>query len=67
MKTITRILFSILLSSLNLSAHALENQLRNHPSPYLAMHGSDPVHWQNWGKQAIEAAKNNNKLPLLSR
>ncbi len=27
----------------------LTNQLKAHPSPYLAQHGSDPVAWQEWG------------------
>jgi hypothetical protein len=32
------------------------NQLANHPSPYLAMHGEDPVQWQDWGEAAQQAA-----------
>ena len=34
----------------------LQNQLQNHPSPYLAMHGADPVHWQRWGPQVLSQA-----------
>ena len=32
------------------------NPLRNHPSPYLAMHGNDPVDWREWGAAAIAEA-----------
>ena len=35
----------------------LKNQLLDNPSPYLAMHGHDPVHWQTWGKQVFEIAR----------
>ncbi len=45
---------------------ALENQLRDHPSPYLAMHGGDPVAWQDWGTAALELARREDKLLLVS-
>ncbi len=45
---------------------ALQNQLTNHPSPYLALHGSDPVDWQDWSPEVLQRAKNENKLILLS-
>ncbi len=44
----------------------LNNQLENHPSPYLALHGSDPVAWQDWQPAVIARAKRENKLILLS-
>ncbi len=44
----------------------LVNRLANHPSPYLAMHGHDPVHWQTWGPEAWAAAKRENKLLFVS-
>jgi uncharacterized protein YyaL (SSP411 family) len=47
-------------------AQALENQLRDHPSPYLAMHGSDPVAWQDWGQSAVGAAREQAKLLFVS-
>lgn len=34
-------------------AFALSNQLQSHPSPYLALHGTDPVAWQVWGPDAF--------------
>ncbi len=42
------------------------NQLTNHHSPYLAMHGDDPVKWMEWGKPALEKAKKENKLIFVS-
>lgn len=45
---------------------ALENQLRDHASPYLAMHGGDPVAWQDWGPDAIELARKEGRLLFVS-
>jgi len=42
------------------------NQLAGHPSPYLALHGSDPVAWQDWGPEVLARAKQENKLILIS-
>ena len=42
------------------------NQLQNHPSPYLAMHGQDPVAWQNWDKKFFKQAADQNKLVFVS-
>ena len=47
-------------------AHALDNQLKQHPSPYLALHGSDPTAWQEWNPQTIERARRENKLLFVS-
>ena len=47
-------------------AAGLENQLRNHPSPYLAMHGTDPVAWQLWNRHSFELAKQEGKLLYVS-
>lgn len=44
----------------------ISNQLSGHPSPYLALHGSDPVAWQDWGPEVLARAKRENKLILLS-
>jgi len=50
------------------TAHAapLENQLRQHPSPYLALHGDDPVAWQEWNAVTVERARREGKLLYLS-
>jgi len=47
-------------------AFAMQNELRDHASPYLAMHGEDPVAWQDWGAQAVELAREEGKLLFIS-
>ena len=44
----------------------LTNQLAGHPSPYLALHGADPVPWQDWSGQVIATAKKTNRLIFIS-
>ncbi|MEK7191750.1 MAG: DUF255 domain-containing protein [Pseudomonadota bacterium] len=54
---------------LGLTANAvpsLTNQLKHHPSPYLAMHAADPVAWQDWGPAAVERARREGKLLFIS-
>ncbi len=48
------------------AAFGLSNQLENHPSPYLALHGSDPVAWQDWDAKVLEKAQADDKLILIS-
>ena len=47
-------------------AHALDNQLKQHPSPYLALHGSDPVAWQEWNAETVALARKEGKLLFVS-
>ena len=47
-------------------AAALANQLRNHASPYLALHGGDPVAWQEWNAETLARAKREHKLLFVS-
>jgi uncharacterized protein YyaL (SSP411 family) len=54
------------LSSHAVTAAGLTNQLKNHPSPYLALHGSDPVAWQKWNARAVQAARRDNRLLFVS-
>ena len=42
------------------------NQLKGHPSPYLAMHGQDPVEWRLWGQEAIGEARRSGKPLFVS-
>ena len=42
------------------------NLLQNHPSPYLAMHAADPVHWRLWNSDAFARAANEGKLLYVS-
>ena len=48
------------------SVFALENRLKNHASPYLAMHGDDPVLWQEWNDKAVKQARQEGKLLFVS-
>jgi uncharacterized protein YyaL (SSP411 family) len=62
-----RLLLSISLLLMAAMAHAgLKNTLANNASPYLAMHGADPVHWQEWNEQAMATAREENKLLFVS-
>jgi uncharacterized protein YyaL (SSP411 family) len=45
---------------------ALQNQLANHPSPYLAMHAEDPVDWQVWNRATLQKARELNRPLLVS-
>ncbi|MEJ2432729.1 MAG: thioredoxin domain-containing protein [Pseudolabrys sp.] len=42
------------------------NRLAQATSPYLLQHAHNPVDWWQWGPQALEAAKRENKPILLS-
>ena len=42
------------------------NRLLSHPSPYLNMHGKDPINWQSWGTEALDFARRNKKLLFVS-
>ena len=44
----------------------LQNQLADHASPYLAMHGKDPVVWQDWSPELLKRAKQENRLLFIS-
>jgi uncharacterized protein YyaL (SSP411 family) len=46
--------------------HRYTNQLINESSPYLLQHAHNPVNWYPWGDEALEKAKKENKLILVS-
>jgi uncharacterized protein len=48
------------------AAAPLANQLRQHASPYLALHGDDPVAWQEWNAATVARARHEGKLLYLS-
>ncbi len=48
------------------AAPVLTNQVADNPSPYLAMHGQDPVHWQVWSRKTLELARQLNRPLLVS-
>jgi uncharacterized protein len=42
------------------------NHLANESSPYLLQHANNPVDWHPWGNEALDKAKKDNKLILVS-
>lgn len=52
--------------SVSADAVTLNNKLKKHASPYLAMHGDDPVAWQEWNEETINKAKDEGKLIYVS-
>jgi len=42
------------------------NQLANSTSPYLLQHAGNPVNWYPWGTEALQKARDENKLILVS-
>ncbi len=42
------------------------NRLANESSPYLLQHSKNPVDWYPWGSEALEKAKSENKLVIIS-
>lgn len=70
MKTIIKITTLCIIFGLftiqNTFAKPLQNQLVSHASPYLAMHGPDPVQWQDWSEDVVKRAQKENKLIYIS-
>ncbi|AZR81218.1 thioredoxin domain-containing protein [Thiomicrospira sp. S5] len=64
MSRLLPVLFSLV--ALPAFAATVNNTLVNHPSPYLAMHSEDPVHWQEWQASVLKDAQRDNKLIFLS-
>jgi uncharacterized protein YyaL (SSP411 family) len=46
--------------------HKYSNELIHETSPYLLQHAHNPVNWQPWGEKALNKAKAENKLLLIS-
>ena len=44
----------------------MKNELSHETSPYLLQHAHNPVHWQPWSEQALQAAKEADKPILVS-
>ncbi len=42
------------------------NQLIHESSPYLLQHAHNPVNWYPWGKEALDKARKENKLIIIS-
>ena len=60
------VLAALLLGVLLLPALAASNDLKHHPSPYLALHGDDPVQWRDWGEAALNEARQHNRPLFIS-
>jgi len=50
----------------NMEDHAYTNKLIHESSPYLLQHAHNPVDWYPWGDEALQKAKDENKLLLIS-
>ncbi len=61
-----RPLSSIFLLLVLLPLAVSANTLRGSDSPYLAMHGDDPVDWRPWSAEVLAQAKRENKLLFVS-
>ncbi|PWS29889.1 thioredoxin domain-containing protein [Pedobacter paludis] len=48
------------------NSHSEPNNLIRASSPYLLQHAHNPVNWYEWGTEALEKAKAENKLILVS-
>ena len=46
--------------------HKYTNALINESSPYLLQHAHNPVNWYPWGDEALQKAKEENKLLIIS-
>ncbi|MDP2723796.1 MAG: thioredoxin domain-containing protein [Bacteroidales bacterium] len=42
------------------------NRLKSASSPYLQQHADNPVHWQEWGREALQMANYQNKPLIIS-
>lgn len=60
------IFFLVLLSISFVSTTQAANRLAHSDSPYLRIHGANPVDWYPWGHEAFEKAKNEDKPIFLS-
>ncbi len=48
------------------SEHMYTNHLIHENSPYLLQHAHNPVEWYPWGDEALEKAKKENKMLIIS-
>ncbi len=59
------LLFGMMLWAL-LAAPLSANELAGNASPYLAMHGHDPVNWRLWNRKTLSEARRQGKLLFVS-
>jgi len=71
---IRKYIFILLLTSISISQNSEENKIQqtftnsliNESSSYLIQHAYNPINWYPWGKEALEIAKRENKLIIIS-
>ena len=62
-----KLFFLVFIMSSNfIVSQDMENKLANEKSLYLKQHATNPVNWYPWGNQALDSAKNSDKLLLIS-
>ncbi len=54
------------IKSQTMQKHTYTNKLIHSNSPYLLQHAHNPVMWYPWGKEALDKAKDEDKLLLVS-
>ena len=52
--------------NMNSTEHKFTNQLIHESSPYLLQHAHNPVNWYPWGEEALDKARKENKLIIIS-
>ena len=65
-KFIQLILLCFAVSTTWADSQPIQNTLKNHSAPYLALHGDDPVAWQTWDQKTKDLANKENKILFLS-
>lgn len=63
---LTLLLQPLTAQNMNQATPQHTNHLINESSPYLLQHAHNPVDWYPWGEEALEKAKTENKLILVS-
>ncbi len=53
-------------NTMNSSEHKFTNHLIHESSPYLLQHAHNPVDWYPWGQEALDKARKENKLIIIS-
>ena len=64
-------LLPLLVVALNLASPTASlaneaSELRDHPSPYLALHADDPIEWRAWGPASLNDANQAGRLIFVS-
>jgi uncharacterized protein len=62
-----KLFFLVFIISSNFTlSQVMENKLVNEKSLYLKQHATNPVNWFPWSEEALDSAKNSDKLLLIS-